>query len=82
MGPLKGVRLIKDQRQRSKGYAYVQCRTQEGLLRGLALDQTSVRGRIINVVRSNPSNPRCPKTEMIAGRKKVLVEAIVVIVLR
>lgn len=54
MGPLKAVRLIKDHKQRSKGYAYIQYATPDALERALELDQKTVHGRIINVARSRP----------------------------
>jgi len=54
MGPIKSVRLIRDRSQRSKGFAYIQYHDPEDLLRALALNQTTVRGRIINVARSRP----------------------------
>jgi len=54
VGPLRNVRLIRDQKQQSKGYAYIEYQTAEGVASALSLNQSTLRGRIINVARSCP----------------------------
>jgi RNA recognition motif-containing protein len=65
-GPIKAIRLIKDRKQRSKGFAYVEWLDEEALVKALTRNQTVLSGRPINVVRSNP--PRAAPPEPILSR--------------
>lgn len=72
VGPLRNVRLIRDQKQQSKGYAYIEYQTAEGVASALSLNQSTLRGRIINVARSCP--PSNKPSERLALRVN-LIEA-------
>eukprot|EP00005_Dracoamoeba_jomungandri_P000533 CAMPEP_0174253526 /NCGR_PEP_ID=MMETSP0439-20130205/2886_1 /TAXON_ID=0 /ORGANISM="Stereomyxa ramosa, Strain Chinc5" /LENGTH=980 /DNA_ID=CAMNT_0015334585 /DNA_START=11 /DNA_END=2953 /DNA_ORIENTATION=- len=57
-GNIQSIRLIKDKRQRSKGYAYVQCADQQTLDSALELSGKMLNNWAISVAKSNPPKGR------------------------